>query len=180
MFGLIAGGISAIAGAFQAIQGAKMARDARHELDKLQIPDLRNVAEGLQVSTLGNNLISDQNAVRFASNVDALRSGGMETILGGLGTANEIAKQTDLQIKADYDKQENDIAMAQAEDEARIRAMKEARYQQDVAALSSQVNAGQQMKWQGIHGIAQGVVSGAQMESQEKFNKDYLSALTKR
>jgi len=157
------GGISALGGAFQAITGAKQARDAQNALNDLPIPELQNVYAGMQVSKLGNELLSEQNQKRFATNVDALRSGGVRGIIGGLGEANAQAKQTDLQIKADYDKQENDIAMAQAGDEARMQAMKEQRYMGNVAALSSQISAGNAQQMQGLHGAVQGFASAAQI-----------------
>jgi hypothetical protein len=172
--GAVIGGASALGGIYQSIQGAKQARDAQNALNSLPIPDLQNVYGGMQVSKMGNELISEQSQNRYAQNVDALRSGGIRGIIGGLGQANEMAKQTDLQIKADYDKQENEIAMSQAQDEANLRAMREQRYQGNVAALSSQVSAGKQQEMQGIHGAIQGLASGAQMYQQGK----YMDALT--
>jgi len=174
--GAVIGGVSALGGAYQAIQGAKQARDAQNALNNLPIPELQNVYAGMQVSKLGNQLVSEQSQNRFASNVDALRSGGIRGIVGGLGDVNAQAKQTDLQIKADYDKQENDIAQAQAQDEASIRAMKEARYQQNLASLSSQYSAGQASKMQGLKGIAGGLTSGAQMYQQQDQYNQWLKA----
>lgn len=169
-------------GTYQAIQGAKQKRDAQNALNNLPIPNLQNAYEGMQVSQLGNQLVSEQSQNRFATNVDALRSGGIRGIIGGLGDVNAQAKQTDLQIKADYDKQENDIAMSQAQDEASIRAMKEQRYQGNVAALSSQYSAGQASQMQGIKGAMQGVVSGAQMygaANDSQTNQDAYNAWVK-
>jgi hypothetical protein len=167
--GAVIGGLSAAASIYQSIDGAQKARDAQNALNDLPIPELKNPYAGMQVSKVGNELVSEQNQNRFAQNADLLRASGIRGVIGGLGQANEQAKQTDLQIKADYDKQENDIAMAQAGDEAHIRAMQEQRYMGNVSALSSQITAGNAQQMQGIHGAMQGLASGAQMYQQGKY-----------
>ena len=172
MLGAILGGVSALAGVFQSIQGAQQSRDAQRALDALPVPELKNVAEGLQVSKMGNDLKVENAKGRFAQNVDTLSSGGIRGVIGGLSSANSEFKQTDLEVAADYNKQENDIAQMAAEDQARIRAMEEQRYQNNVAALSSQINAGKQQMWGGVQGALQGAASGAQMEVQQnQFDK---------
>lgn len=172
--GAVIGGVSALGGVYQAIQGSKQARDAQSALNNLPIPELQNSYSGMQVSKMGNELVSEQNQNRFAQTVDALRTGGVRGIIGGLGQASAMAKQTDLEIKANYDKQENEIAMAQAQDQGVIRAMREQRYQGNVSALSSQISAGRQQEMQGIHGAMQGLASGVQMYQQGQ----YMDALT--
>jgi len=172
--GAIIGGVSALGGAYQAIQGAKQARDAQNALNNLPIPELQNAYAGMQVSQLGANLQREEGARQYATGVDALRSGGIRGIVGGLGQINEQQNLQNRQIGANLDEQQKQIAMAQAQDEANIRAMKEQRYQGNVAALSSQVSAGQASKMQGIHGAIQGLSSGAQMFAQQKnFNAMY-------
>jgi hypothetical protein len=158
----VAGGISALGGAYQAIQGAKQARDAKLELERLQTPELMNVADNLTVSTLGSNLQREEASRNYATSVDALRSAGARGIIGGLGVLNQNQNTVNRQIAADLDTQQKAIDMARAEDEARIRAIKEQRYANDVAALSSQINAGESSKMQGLMGIGQGISSGVQ------------------
>jgi len=172
--GAVIGGVSALGGAYQAIQGAKQARDAQNALNNLPIPDLQNAYAGQQVSQLGANLQREEGARQFATGVDALRSGGIRGIVGGLGQLNEQQNLQNRQIGANLDEQQKQINMSIAEDDARIRAMKESRYQGNVAALSSQISAGRQQEMQGIHGAIQGAASGAQMYQQGK----YMNALT--
>lgn len=172
--GAVIGGISMAGGAYQAIKGAKQARDAQNALNDLPIPELQNAYEGMQVSQLGANLQREEGARQFATGVDALRSGGIRGIIGGLGQMSEQQNLQNRQIAANLDEQQKQIRMAQAEDDARIRAMKEQRYQGDVSALSSQVSAGQASQMQGIKGAMQGLASGAQMyQQQANFNTMY-------
>lgn len=177
MFGLISGGLSALGGAFQAIQGAKMARSAENELKMLKVPELKNVAEGMQVSTLGADLQKAEAGRNFATGVDALRSGGIRGIVGGLGAMTESQNKLNKEIAIDLDAQQWEIDKMYASDEANIRGMKEDRYKSSVAALSSQINAGRQEMMQGISGALQGVSSGLQMASDQKQFDSYLGAL---
>lgn len=176
MFGLISGGLSVLGGAFQAIQGAKMASDAQDALNNLPVPELKNVAEGMQVSTLGSDLQKQEAGRNFATGVDALRSGGIRGIVGGLGTMTQQQNTLNQQIGAGLDEQQKEIDKMYASDEANIRGIKEQRYQQNVAALSSQVNAGKQGLMQGVSGALQGVSSGLQMEQDQKQFDSYLGS----
>jgi hypothetical protein len=174
--GAVIGGISALGGVYQAIEGAKTSREAKDALNNLVTPELMNSYEGQQVAKMGNELVSEQNQNRFAQKVDMLAASGIRGVIGGLSDANKEAKQTDLEIKADYDRQQQQIAMAIAGDQSAIRAMEEQRYQGDISALSSQVTAGNAQQMQGIKGAMQGVASGFQMYSSQKRYDDWVKA----
>lgn len=164
--------VAVAGGAYQAISSAKQAREAKNALQDLKIPEQTNVYKDLQVSTLGADLQKEQLGMQFSSGVDALRSGGIRGIVGGLGTLNTQQNMANRQIGADLDMQQKQIDQLVAQDEARMQGVSESRYQADVAALSSQYNAGQQGMMQGISGMAQGIASGAQMiQSNNQFNK---------
>lgn len=163
----------AVGGAtFQAITSAKQARDAKDALENLKIPEPVNIAEDLQVSTLGADVQREELGRQYATGVDTLRSGGIRGVLGGLGALNAQQNLSNRQIGADLDMQKRQIDQIRAQDEQRIQGIQEQRYQNDVAALSSQFSAGQQGMMQGISGVAQGAASGAQMfQSQKNFDK---------
>jgi hypothetical protein len=71
-------------------------------------------------------------------------------LLAGLGRVEAGNQDVNRQIAADIDMQQKVIQQQQAEDEARIRSMQENRENADIAALSSQVQAGRQDMWGGI------------------------------
>jgi hypothetical protein len=178
MAAITSAAVAVAGGAYQAISSAKQAREAKDALNNLKIPELKNIAEGLQVSTLGADLQREELGKQYSSGVDALRSGGIRGVIGGLGALNAQQNLSARQIGADLDMQQKQIDQIRAQDEARIQGTQEQRYQADVAALSSQYNAGQQGLMQGISGMAQGVASGAQMmQSQKNFNKMMDSGL---
>lgn len=172
----ISAGVSVLGGAFQALTGAKQARDAERALNNLKVPEITNVTEGMQVSTLGADLQRQEAGRQFATGVDALRSGGIRGIVGGLGTLNAQQNLVDKQIGTDLDTQQRQIDQMRAQDEARRQAIFEQRHSQNVAALSSQISGGRQAVMQGVSGALQGVASGAQMaQEQNNFDKS-LSA----
>jgi hypothetical protein len=172
MAAITSAAVAVAGGAFQAISSAKQAKKAEDALLNLKTPELENIAEGLQVSTMGADLQKEELGRQYATGVDALRSGGIRGVVGGLGSLNAQQNVANRQIGADLDMQQRQIDQIGAQDKARIQGVLENRYQNDVAALSSQYSAGQQGMMQGISGMAQGVASGAQMvQSQKNFNK---------
>ena len=172
MAAITSAAVAVAGGAFQAISSAKQAREAKNALQDLKIPTPTNIAEGLQVSTAGANLQKEVLGRQFSSGVDALRSGGIRGVIGGLSALSNDEKLATKQIGADLDMQQKQIDQIRVQDNQRIQGVEEQRYQNDVAALSSQYNAGQQGMMQGISGMAQGIASGAQMmQSKAQFNK---------
>ena len=167
----------AVAGsAFQMIKAAKQAKDAKKALENLKVPETTNVYEDVKVSTLGADLQREEMGRRYSEGVDALRSGGVRGVIGGLTSLDEAQKTQEREIAASLDEQQKQIDFAKASDNARIQGVNEARHSSNVAALSSQYSAGQQGVMQGALGIAQGVASGAQMYQDKKDFKAILDA----
>lgn len=152
--------IGILGAGYQAYKGAKDAKDAKNALNNYQRQDFSNIAEGLQVSTLGADLQREEQARLSATQVDTLAGAGVRGVLGGLGRVEAGNQMTSRQIAADLDMQQKQIDQMRAQDEANIRSMQEQREMQDIAGLSSQYNAGNQMMWEGIGGIAQTGISG--------------------
>lgn len=153
-------GVGLLGSGYQAIKGAKDARDAKNALDNYQRQEFNNVAEGMQVSTLGADLQREEQARLAATQVGALQGAGVRGVLGGLGRVEAGNQMLNRQIGAELDMQQKQIDQMYAQDEANIRNMQEQREMQDISGLSSQYNAGNQQMWQGIGGIAQTGISG--------------------
>ena len=149
----------ALASGIQAISGAKQRRDAKNALENYERQNLENVAEGLQVSTLGSDLQREEQARLAASQVGALQGAGVRGLVGGLGRVEAGNQMTNREIGANLDAQQKQIDQMYAQDQANIRGMQEQREVGDISALSSQYEAGNAMMWQGIGGIAQSGMS---------------------
>lgn len=150
----IALGISAAASAGQAIAGEVKRSKAKKALQNFRRQELKNVTEGLRVSTLGAELQTQEAQRRFATSVDALRSGGVRGVVGGLGRQEQLQQSQQQQIAAGLDMQQVAIDRARAADEARIREMTEFRESGDIAGLGDEMAYGRQQAQQGLQGLA--------------------------
>src|SRR6056300_43395 len=137
-------GISAVGSLAQVISGETRRVKAKRALENFQRQELKNITEGMRVSTLGAELQTQEAQRRFATTVDALQSGGVRGLVGGLGQAEQAQQQQQQQIAADLDRQQTQIETMRAQDEARIRGMQESREQQDIAGMGAELAAGRQ------------------------------------
>jgi hypothetical protein len=153
-------GVGLLGSGYQAIKGAKDARDAKNALDNYKRQEFQNIAEGMQVSTLGADLQREEQARLAASQVGALQGAGVRGVIGGLGRVETNNQITNRQIGADLDMQQRQIDQMYAQDQANIRGMQEQREYNDIAGLSSQYNAGSQMFQQGLGGLGQTAMAG--------------------
>ena len=172
----VIGGVSAAASAAQAIKEAKDKKAAAAALANLQAPPLNNVADKLQVSTLGSDLQKEEQARLAATQVEALRGGGTRALIGGLGRVEAGSQQVNQQVGATLDQYQKQIDQQKAEDDARIRSMNEQRYNQDAQALSSQYNAANQNMNQAIGNVFQGAGTTMNNVAYQK----YLKSITKK
>jgi hypothetical protein len=154
------GGVGLLGSGFQALKGAKDARDAKNALENYKRQELSNVAEGLQVSTLGADLQREEQARLASSQIGALQGAGVRGLVGGLGRVEAGNQAVSREIAADLDMQQKQIDQMYAQDQAQIRGMQEQREVSDISGLSSQYNAGNQMMWDGIGGVAQTSIAG--------------------
>ena len=83
-----------------------------------------------------------------------MRAGGIRGIVGGLGQQEQQMQMIQQQISADLDKQQAQIDMMRAEDEARMRAMQEARETQEISGLGTEMAMGKEQMFSGIGDIA--------------------------
>lgn len=166
--GIGTAGLSTGLGLYQTIEGAKEQNNARNAMENYQRQTLENVYKNAQVSTLGADLQREEQARLVSSQVNALQGAGTRALVGGLGrveTGNQMVNQ---KIGANLDEQQKAIDQMTAEDQARIRAMQEAREQGDINALSSQYQSGKQDMNMGLGNIVQGFGS---MGNQMNFNR---------
>ena len=146
----IGAGVSALGGLTKSIMGAKRAADARRALEQYQRQDLKNITEGMRVSTLGAELQTQEAQRRFATSVEALRAGGIRGVVGGLGQQEQNQQLLQQNISADLDKQQQQIEALRAEDEARIRAMQEQRETSEISGLGTEMALGREQVASGI------------------------------
>ena len=133
-----AGGLALAKG----ISGAVQASKARKALENFQRQELKNITEGMRVSTLMAEQQTEKAYGRFSTSVDALRSAGVRGVVGGLGRQEMLAQDVQQKISADLDRQQREIEMMRAQDEARIQGIQEQRESFDIGRLAGQQAAG--------------------------------------
>ena len=158
-------GISAIGSLAQVISGESRRVKAKRALESFQRQELKNITQGLRVSTLGAELQTQEAQRRFATSVDALRSGGVRGVVGGLGQQEMLQQSQQQQISADLDRQQMQIEQMAAQDEARIRQMIESRESSQIAGLGSEMAAGSRSVQAGLGGLASTGVAAGQISA---------------
>ena len=124
------------------IAGAVQASKAKKALNNFKRQELKNVTEGMRVSTLGAELQTQEAQRRFSTSVDALRSGGVRGLVGGLGRQEQLQQVQQQRVSADLDRQQVAIEQMRAQDEARIQGVQEQRESFDIGRLAGEQAAG--------------------------------------
>ena len=146
----VAAAATATAGAIKSAKGAKEEKKAKKAIAAYKRTPLDNAFAQTQVSRLGSDLQAEEQSRFSASALDSLRQSGTRGMIGGIG---RLAMQNNLfnrQIGADLDKQQKDLDMLEAQDEVRIRALKEQRDRDNLAGLGRQMQQGREQKWAGF------------------------------
>jgi hypothetical protein len=165
---LLAAGISFAGGAFKTLMGGLQASKAKRAMDNFQRQKLKNVTEGMRVSTLGAQLQTQEAQRRFATSVDALRAGGVRGLVGGLSQVDQQQAQVQRQISADLDRQQMAIEQMRAQDQATIRNMQEERESFDYQMLAGQRAAGRQAIYSGVGDmVSDGAFAAMNMEGED-------------
>jgi len=157
----IALGISAAASGVQLASGISRKRKAKRALENFRRQELQNVTKDMRVSTLGAELQAREQARRFSTSVDALRSGGVRGVVGGLGRQEMVQQMGTQRIAADLDRQQINIDRMRAMDEARIRGMQERRETGAIRGLGMEIASADSQLQQGAMGLANVAASAA-------------------
>lgn len=137
-------------GATKFFEGRKMQREAQKKIDAFEWNDLENAYKNQQVSTLGSDLLREENARATATTTDALRGGGNRAIVGGLGKVVAQSNTVNREAAANLDQQQKQIDFAKAQDDVRIREMIEKRQSDELQGYGQMLNTGMGMRYSGI------------------------------
>ena len=137
----------------QAGMGIAQDAKAKKELANLEVPELDNAFEDIQISTLGSDIMNEQNAITTSNMVDASKSGGVRSVMGAIPQIQAFNNNANQESRKYLDDQVINRDYSIAQDNQRIRGMKEQRYQGEVQGLGQMMATGQQNAWSGIRGI---------------------------
>lgn len=149
-------------GGYQAYQGAQNAKKANRAINNYDRQDLdkSNPYENMQISTVGSDVMNEQNQINSANAIEAMRAGGSRGIamLPSVTAQNNQANQN---TRAYLDDQVTKRNYAIAGDKTNIRGMKEDRENADLAGLGQQLQTGRQDMWSGIRSIGSSAMYAA-------------------
>lgn len=143
-------------GAYQMIDGMNKSKDPGYTRQPLE-----NAFKDVPISTVGADFAREETGRNNASMVEAVRGGGAQGIYSSLPKIVENNNNENRKIQIDLDNQVNKRNYAAAGDEVAIRDIKENRDTQNIAAISSRVQKGNQDMWSGMMGIGKSVMYGA-------------------
>jgi hypothetical protein len=152
------------------ISGAVQASKAKKALNNFKRQELKNVTEGMRVSTLGAELQTQEAQRRFSTSVDALRSGGVRGLVGGLGRQEQLQQVQQQRVSADLDRQQVAIEQMRAQDEGRIRGMQEQRETAAIAGLGREISEGRNQALAGAAGLAGSAFAGYELDKAGAFD----------
>lgn len=142
-------------GGYQAYQGNQQKKQAKNALNNYDRQDLdnSNPYENMPISTVGSDIMQEENQRNNANAVDALRNGGTR----GIAMIPQVVANNNRQnqeTRAYLDNQITKRNYAIAGDQTAIRGMKEDRENADLDGLGQQYQVGRQDMWSGFRGMA--------------------------
>jgi hypothetical protein len=151
--------IGAGVAAYTVYNAEEQKKKAKKELNNYEREELNNAFENVQISTMGSDLLREENARTTANLVDATQTAGARTVIGAIprvvGASNEINREAAKMLDDQVQRREYAIAG----DNARVENIRENRDNANISALSSQIDAANQDSMNGIMGFASSVGS---------------------
>jgi hypothetical protein len=142
--------VGAIGGYSKWREGRKMQKKAQALIDDFEWQELKNPYKDLQVSTMGADLMKEQNARAVSTATQALRGAGTRGLVGGLATVQNQSNTMNKEIASNLDEQRKAIDFASAGEEGKIRDMMENRQANELAGYGQMLNVGMGMKYGGV------------------------------
>ena len=146
---------------YQIYKGAQDAKDAKEALNNFERQELTNVYENMPISTLGSDLIKEENSRISSTQVNALRQSGIRGILGGIPKIQSENNRSNLQAQRLLDDQVIKRNYAISRDNQRIQGVQEQRDNADLAGIGQQLQTGRQNTFNGIRGVGNSLIYGA-------------------
>lgn len=153
--------IGAGVSAYTIANAEKQKKDAKRALNGYERQSLDNAFDNVQISTLGSDLLREDGARTSATMVDSLQNGGSRAIIGGLPKVASYTNEIEKEAAKLLDRQFIEREYARAGDEVAMRGIKENRDINNINAISSTYNAGQQNSQNGILGLGSSLAYGA-------------------
>lgn len=128
-------------------EGKKMQQEAQAAIDAFEYQELTNPYDSLQVSTMGSDLMREENARNSATYVDAARGSGTRGLMGALPKIQAQTNYLNANQAAQLDQQQRNIDYAAAGQDVNNQLMEERRQAEELQGLGQKLNVGMGMKY---------------------------------
>lgn len=152
MAAITSAAIGVAASGYQIYQGEQQKKKAKAAMNQYERADLENAFENMQVSTIGSDFVRDEMLRGSASLVNAMQQGGSRMVTAGLPRVQSMLTQSGNEARNYLDSQVKEREQLVARDNTQIRNIRENRDMQNLQAISSQYQAGQQDSFSGMLG----------------------------
>jgi hypothetical protein len=158
---IVGASVAAAAGGAQAIGGAVRAKRAKRDMENFQQQEIADLSANLgKVSTLGADLEMASAAETEAQGMQAIVSGGAQTVLGGIGKLQANKSAVAQRVGAGLDQKMVEGQQRVYQEKVRQFNVQEGREQRELAGMAQERAAGQQQVQAGIAAIG-GAAAGA-------------------
>lgn len=147
--------------AYQVYEGQQQKKKAQRELNDYKRVDLNNAYENVPISTVGSDLMKEQTSVLASDLVDVARNSTPRVAMGMVPKIQSGINKNNQETRAYIDNQITNRNYAVAGDNIRIQGVKEGRDNQNINALSTQIQSGKQDMWSGFMGLGKSLMYGA-------------------
>lgn len=152
---MIAGGLAIGGGLLKGFSGAAQKSKYNKMIENYERQDLNNLAENIQLSTYGADLIKDETARNSATMMSAVKNAGSRAIIASAGHIVDAGVDANNAAKLDLDKQAQQKQYAILNEGKTIRGMQEQRENADLSGMAAMAQAGNQDMWSGFGDVAQ-------------------------
>lgn len=150
--------ISGVSG-YMAYDASERQRKAKNEMNTYERQTLDNAFKDIPISTVGSELMREENQRTAADLVDASRNGGIRGVFGNIPKIASFTNASNREARAYLDDQDIKRNYAIAGDNQNIRSIRENRDNANLAAISSEYQAANEDKWNGITGAVSGLAN---------------------
>jgi hypothetical protein len=169
---------------YMAYDASQKKKKAQNEMNDYERQSLDNAFKNVQISTLGSDLMREENQRTTANLLDASKDTGVRGIMGAIPKIQAQNNDINQEAKVALDNQVIKRDYAIAGDNQELRGIREERDNSNLAAISSQINKADQDMWNGITGTMSGIDSlGGAIEEQQiensKLTPEQKAALIK-
>lgn len=155
-------------GIYQIVSANSQKQKAQRQIDDFKYSELTNAYENMQVSKLGAEIIQEASGAATAQSVDALQKAGSRALAGGIGDVVRADNARMQEAAADLDRQQKEINLRAAEQDARNQAIREERERAEISGYGEMLNQAKQEQAQGVGTIMEAAMFASQLGESSK------------